>query len=296
MRKKYLLFILMLMVIPVSVKAQPANSKFKDDVFYECIINSMNSQGVNEKSDRTTSYAVTDDELSKLTVLSCNKKDSTAKVRDFTGLDVMTNLVDLRLQYNEISSIDVSKLVKLEYLDLGANKLTNVDVSKNTNLAVLSVSANQLTGIDVSKNPNLTHLDLNDNKITNIDVSKNTKLTELYLGNNKLTSIDVSKNINLKELFLYGNQLTTLDVSKNTALEILKIKNNKFNGNVDVSKNTKLVTYEYDGYGSSDGGSNTNKNPNTGIAAPLIIGLVGLVSLSFGMIAYVRSRKKTVSY
>ena len=140
--------------------ANPVNSDFDDNNFYECVINQLNKDNINNKTDRTTEWVVTDDELSKLTTLSCSgkDKDDSKKIVSTKGLSKMTNLTKLELQYNKITSVDVTKNTLLTHLDLGGNKLTSVDVSKNTALTYLSLGTNKLTSVDVSKNTALITL------------------------------------------------------------------------------------------------------------------------------------------
>ncbi len=122
-----------------------------------------------------------------------------------TSLDVSKNtkLTYLKCCDNKLTSLDVSKNIKLEHLDCHYNNLRSLDVSKNTELRGLGVYS--LTSLDVSKNTKLTFLSCSNNKFTSLDVSKNTKLTYLKCCDNKLTSLDVSKNIKLEELYCYGN-------------------------------------------------------------------------------------------
>ena len=176
--KLFTIIVISTFIFTSNVKATPANTAFKDDEFYACIIRNLNSDKINDVTDRTTEYKVTDDELSQLTSLTCTplvyKNDISLggvagpQISDVTGLNKMTNLTKLNLTNN---------------------KLLTIDVSKNTKLAVLDISGNNLSSIDLSKNVELTHLSINNNKLSTIDISKSTKLTELYANNNNLSSM-----------------------------------------------------------------------------------------------------------
>jgi uncharacterized protein YjdB len=112
---------------------------------------------------------------------------------------------------DNISSLDVSKCVKLKYLwcskdEWGANK--------------------QLASLDLSKNTALEFLDCSGNQLASLDVSKNTALVDLHCSDNQLTSLDISKNTALESLSCINNQLTSLDISKHTALGWLRCENN----------------------------------------------------------------------
>ncbi len=154
------------------------------------------------------------------------------------GIEYFESLTSLVCDYNQLTSLDVSKNTKLTYLKCCDNKLTSLDVSKNIKLEHLDCNYNNLTSLDISKNTKLTFLNCSDNKLTSLDVSKNIKLEGLYCYYNNLRSLDVSKNIKLRGLGVYS--LTSLDLSKNTKLTFLSCSNNKFTS-LDVSKNTKLT-------------------------------------------------------
>ena len=66
------------------------------------------------------------------------------------------------------------------------NKISSLDVSKNVKLEKLHCNKNALTSIDVSKNVQLTGLDCSANKLKTIDVSKNTVLEWLYCFDNSI--------------------------------------------------------------------------------------------------------------
>ena len=74
--------------------------------------------------------------------------------------------------------------------------LTTLDVSQNILLEFLSCYGNNLTTLDVSNNTALTSLNCWGNQLTNLDVSQNTALTDLNCGNNPLTSLDVRNGNN----------------------------------------------------------------------------------------------------
>ena len=221
----------------------PANSAFTDQNFYNCVVDEYNSND-SKKISYTTNMS--DTQLKSINTLSCNPEN----IKSVKGIEKLTNLTDLSVSSNQLTSLDVSNNVNLTELDASYNQLTNLDVSENVKLEKLYVSSNQLTSLDVSKNINLTELMVHDNQLTSLDVSKNTNLTELRVYDNQLTSLDVNKNTNLtyldvhnnqltslkmpsesgnklEEIYSYSNQLTSLDVSKNTNLTYLNVYKNQ---------------------------------------------------------------------
>ena len=115
----------------------------------------------------------------------------------------------LYCNYNQLTELDVSQNIWLEYLFCGVNQLTELDMSKNTALNELHCGANQLTKLDVSRNVDLHELRCYNNQLTTLDVSSAAALRNLYCGDNQLTELNMSKNTELQTLNCSNNQLTT---------------------------------------------------------------------------------------
>ena len=139
------------------------------------------------------------------------------------GIEYFPELVTLKCPDAHVSSLDVSKNLKLETLWCYWNNLEQLDVSKNKALKDLRCGDNYLTTLNVSQNEALEWLSTNDmrSKLNSLDVSCNKALKHLECTKNGLTSLDVSSNEALEGLFCYGNPLTELDVSKNDKLTSL---------------------------------------------------------------------------
>ena len=136
-------------------------------------------------------------------------------MRDLTGIEYLTGLKTLHLDGNELEEIDVTKNINLEYLSLNYNHVTTLDVSTLLKLKELHAASNELTSIDVSNNSMLNHLILKYNKISNLDVSSNKLLTLLNIQSNadNLKSINLGDNSSLKYLYAQYNDLTSIDLS-----------------------------------------------------------------------------------
>ena len=105
----------------------------------------------------------------------------------FTGLQVLilennsvlTKLPDLTSLNNlQILSVTSSSLtavsdlpVSLETLNLNTNKLTTLNVSELTNLTYLDVSVNELTELDVDTNTKLTYLACFNNRMNELNIT-----------------------------------------------------------------------------------------------------------------------------
>ena len=170
---------------------------FSDDNFKQCVVSS--------------GKLFTDE----LTSLSCASRSITS----VSGLEKLTTLTSLDLNYNDLTAIDVSKNTSLTYLRVSNNQLTAIDVTKNTALTSLSLADNQLTEIDITQNQMLTYLNLPKNQLTSIDISQNALLTSLSLSRNQLTTVDLSSNPSITELNLGSTVACTGSVCPFTSVD-----------------------------------------------------------------------------
>jgi Leucine-rich repeat (LRR) protein len=141
-----------------------ADMMFIDDNFASCV----RSQA--EKQDFKLAR--------EFTSLSCINQNisSAAEIEHFI------NLTSLTISNNEITP----KTKKLGDLATNNQKLKTIDISKLTKLETLDLSYNELTDINLSKQKNLRSLDLTYNLITEIDLSALTSLGILYLDENPI--------------------------------------------------------------------------------------------------------------
>ncbi|MCD0467277.1 T9SS type A sorting domain-containing protein [Flavobacterium sp. ENC] len=193
--------------------------------------------------------------ITSLNMQGGNIKDLTG-IKDFTNLQElilnyqklttldlsgMTNLHVVQLYGNVLTSLNLNGLSNLEILYCGSNQLTTLDLTGLTNLNVLSCGQNQLTSLDVNGLTKLETFQCNENKITSLDVSGLTNLTSLNVGVNKLTTLDVSALTKVTDLACYQNQLTNLNVGGLTALTNLNCSGN----NLTVLDVTQAPALQY---------------------------------------------------
>ena len=218
------------------------NSAFEDEVFYKAVVDAYNKEN---KTSLPYTTNLTDEQLKSIKNVSYSgyKKSDSERIKSTTGVEKLTALTSLELEWNSLSTIDLSHNTSLTSLELDRNNLSTIDLSKNTSLRSLDLWYNSLSTIDLSKNTALTFLNLGLNGISTIDLSKNTSLTTLHLDNNKISTIDLSKNTSLRSLNLWVNNISNIDLSKNTSLTTLYLENNKIS-NIDLSKNTKLTSLD----------------------------------------------------
>lgn len=164
-------------------------------------------------------------------------------IRDLTGLENFRNLVTLRIENQAFTSIDVTKLVKLDQLSVWQAPITSIDVSKNVNLRILGVSETSMTNIDLPALPNLVEADLQQDEhstkpyttgngttvygYATIGLSHVPALQRLYVYGNRLSSLDFSANRNISEIWANDNQLASLNVNGYSNVTYLVLYNNK---------------------------------------------------------------------
>ncbi len=92
---------------------------------------------------------------------------------------VVSILDFLNIPGANITSLEgIQDFVSLTRLDCYNNNLTSLDVTKLVNLALLQCDENEITSLDLSKNPNLYFLKCNNNRLTyvNLKSGNNTEL------------------------------------------------------------------------------------------------------------------------
>lgn len=115
-------------------------------------------------------------------------------ISDLTGIEDCPNLFNLWLQNCNVSQLDVSNNLQLQFIYFDNNNISSINVSMLPLLEKLSARDNMLTSVNVSNNPELELLEVSDNAITGITVATNTVLNRLDVANNPLTCIEVNEN------------------------------------------------------------------------------------------------------
>lgn len=110
------------------------------------------------------------------------------------------------LKNNRLSSLDVSGCPYLRWLKVQNNLgIASIDLSKNLYLQELNVNRNKIAALDLSANPMLTILSADDNLLHSIDLTANSNLSELSLNNNYITELDLHANKALINIGIAGN-------------------------------------------------------------------------------------------
>ena len=169
-------------------------------------------------------------------------------LKDITLLDGFTSLTHLRLEHNQISTIDgLRQCTNLIILNLGHNRLANCPVGKvlelMQNLESLSLEANGIPSIALLclVSPKLKFLNLKGNDILKVDgLDKVPMLREVLLDKNKLRSIDRESFAyvpGLRELYLEENAIKTIEgIGALNQLQKLSLASNRLQEVSDIGK------------------------------------------------------------
>ncbi len=127
------------------------------------------------------------------------------QIQNMTGIEDFASLIELWVDYNQLTSLDVSQNLALQFLVIDENPISIIDISNNTNLVGFAADFTNLTALNTSNNPNLLFLFLWDCNITSLDLSNNTNLVALDVDENNLTQLDLINQPNLEVLYCEDN-------------------------------------------------------------------------------------------
>lgn len=129
-----------------------------------------------------------------------SKEEGMTKLTSLKGIEFFVNLGDLRLEKNEVTSLDLRRNPKVAGLPAGWNKIAHVDVSNCPNMKSLYMLCNA--------------------ELTELNIENNVKIEKLYVNGTGLTSLDVSKLVALKTLKI---DVVTAEGSKEYFKALLEI-------------------------------------------------------------------------
>jgi hypothetical protein len=185
-----------------------------------------------------------------------------SELRSLKGIEYFLDLKYLNIAGSYLDSLDLSKNIKLVYLDCrgleaGGAGLTRtikqLDVSKCVDLKFLDCSNNLLKTINISGNTKLGEVNCSNNDLAQLDISKNTLLTYLNTSfNRELTSLNIQATPLLKKLLCAYNAFPSLDVRHLSQLQHLDCSFHRYEGKttfmtLDVSGNQKLEFLDISG-------------------------------------------------
>ncbi|PXX96838.1 hypothetical protein DF185_19550 [Marinifilum breve] len=241
--------LLIFLFAPFAIQAQNINipdANFKKALINDALINTNNDNhiSISEAEEYNGALYLGDKSIS-----------------DLTGIEHFINITMLQCQNNKITTLDLSKNLKLERLycydnfinkisfadnsilesiDCYNNNLKTLNVSNNHKLKLLHCYNNQIHNLILTGCTNLTDLDCNQNLLNKLNVDENSELNYLDFQYNSIENINLSNNPNILTLSCYNNKITNLDIKNNINLKELYCSDNLIT-NLNLSKNHLLT-------------------------------------------------------
>ena len=122
---------------------------------------------------------------------------SASEVKELKGIELLDSLKSLSLWDYNGKTLKVEH-DKLSRLVVYGQKLTSLNISKLSKLEDFGVSSKSLSKIDLTKNKALKDVSLYTNKIKTVKLNKATKLQRLCLCSEAMGKVDLSKNSKIK--------------------------------------------------------------------------------------------------
>lgn len=205
------LFLSLLLFLPAIVTAQVV--RIPDSVFRQQVI----ALGYDTNDDGKIQIS----EAQKVTVLNIDNLG----IVNLEGINSFTNLEELNVIRNKITSLDVTKLKKLKYFYASFNPLSEINVAGLGNLEHLyfpAVGLNRtlIRSVNLSGLTNLVELKCSNSALAALDLGGLNKLELVECENSKLTSVSLRNAPRLKSVNLKDNPLQiTVDIRGLTNLE-----------------------------------------------------------------------------
>jgi hypothetical protein len=175
----------------ISVQAQVIN--FPDAQFKNALVqaNQSNMIAYNAAGQQIVIDSNSNGQIEQSEVLAVHRLNlASQSIADLTGIGYFINLVELECHFNQLSSVDLSGLVNLEYVLCGMNP--------------------GLSTLNVANLPNLRQLSFQNCSVAELDLTGTTHLGTLNCNNNPLTTIDLTQQVYFEFMSAQNCQLETL--------------------------------------------------------------------------------------
>jgi Leucine-rich repeat (LRR) protein len=147
-------------------------------------------------------------------------------IKSVEGIEHFTNLEYLWIPFNQLTSLHISGLSKLEGLSCKFNQIETVELTDLTSLRYLYMANNQISNLNLQNLPELEWLECESNEISELDIRGFPKIVALHCADNLLTKLEIGAPLFLEILSIFSNQIDSLDLSDLPKLNILDCSHN----------------------------------------------------------------------
>jgi Leucine-rich repeat (LRR) protein len=130
-----------------------------------------------------------------------------------TGVEDCVSMLDLTVNRNQLTSLDVSRMPDLINLRCADNKLTELNADRNREIAWLSCGNNDIGELKIGHMTDLERLFVGNTKITELDIQTK-KLVNAEFWQTPIANLNLSGQTELLILYCFGMpDLQTLNIS-----------------------------------------------------------------------------------
>ncbi len=212
------------------------NVAFGDENFKKTLIKTYSTLDANKDGE------ISFDEAKTLTAIRNLSLYNFIKIKSVVGIEAFENITELDLKQNQITSIDLSKNLKIKTLNLRENLIEGeLDLSMLTEATSVELNTNKITSLKLPSAGKIQFLYANDNLLTSVDLSGQPDLKRPFFVRNAISSISFSNNPNIDRIHLDGNKLASVDLSGLTKLAWVSLVENNLS-QMTFSNNPLLRT------------------------------------------------------
>ncbi|WP_405385020.1 Calx-beta domain-containing protein [Maribacter sp. LLG6340-A2] len=113
-----------------------------------------------------------------------NENEIGLGITDLTGIKDFTSLVELWVQGNDLTSLDLEGLTTIEDIRAFYNDIENLNINGLTNLEIAGLDFNNIASLDLSSNTSLRIFDIANNNLLSLDIRGLSALTNMNIQNN----------------------------------------------------------------------------------------------------------------
>ena len=200
---------------------------------------------------------LSDNEAASANVITCNSQGVTS----LKGIEYFTELTRLGCTDGNLTSLDLTNLHKMEWLDCARNRISYLRISKTYTWDYICIAGNNLGSISLQDMASVRCLDCAGNPMGSVDISGCSGMERLYCMSCSLTSLNVSGCSKLLTILANSNQLGSIDISSCPKLRYLDIRSNSLSS-LDISRCPDVLRAYRSGTRTVENGSVSYKESN----------------------------------